>query len=147
MQDSGKLLNWEVVVYAHIGIADCIFYIQLNYFFFHCAIPRFSSSVTQSPIQYKLIYLPKWLLHASITSPLIGGLIHTIVLNSKFSPHSSFAFPICADISYCPALLYSVRGLERSELGGSHGCPGLLWDRFLWQVYTPSKASCLLSFW
>jgi len=43
--------------------------------------------------------------------------------------------------------LYSVRGLERSELGGSHGCPGRLWDRFLWQVYTPSKASCLLSFW
>jgi len=24
--------------------------------------------------------------------------------------------------------LYSVRGLERSELGGSHGCPGRLWD-------------------
>jgi len=40
-------------------------------------------------------------------------------------------------------ILYSVRGLERSELGGSHGCPGRgrLWDRFLWQVYTPSKAS------
>jgi len=32
-------------------------------------------------------------------------------------------------------MLYSVRGLERSELGGSHGCPGHLWDRFLWQVY------------
>jgi len=31
--------------------------------------------------------------------------------------------------------LYSVRGLERSELGGSHGCPGRLWVRFLWQVY------------
>jgi len=31
--------------------------------------------------------------------------------------------------------VYSVRGLERSELGGSHGCPGRLWDRFLWQVY------------
>jgi len=30
--------------------------------------------------------------------------------------------------------IYSVRGLERSELGGSHGCPGRLWDRFLWQV-------------
>jgi len=29
--------------------------------------------------------------------------------------------------------LYSVRGLERSELGGSHVCPGRLWDRFLWQ--------------
>jgi len=28
-------------------------------------------------------------------------------------------------------LLYSVRGLERSGLGGSHGCPGCLWDRFL----------------
>jgi len=28
-------------------------------------------------------------------------------------------------------VLYSVRGLERSELGGSHGCPGRLWDRFL----------------
>jgi len=27
--------------------------------------------------------------------------------------------------------LYSVRGLERSELGGSHGCPGRLWERFL----------------
>jgi len=27
--------------------------------------------------------------------------------------------------------LYSVRGLERSELGGSHDCPGRLWDRFL----------------
>jgi len=24
-----------------------------------------------------------------------------------------------------------IRGLERSELGGSHGCPGRLWDRFL----------------
>jgi len=44
-------------------------------------------------------------------------------------------------------LLYSVRGLERSELGGSHSCPKRLWDRVLWQVYTPSKASCLLSFW
>jgi len=30
--------------------------------------------------------------------------------------------------------VYSVRGLERSEFGGSHGCPGRLWDRFLWQV-------------
>jgi len=30
--------------------------------------------------------------------------------------------------------IYSVRGLERSELGGSHGCPGRLWDRF-WEVY------------
>jgi len=28
-------------------------------------------------------------------------------------------------------MLYSVRGLERSELGGSHGCTGRLWDRFL----------------
>jgi len=27
--------------------------------------------------------------------------------------------------------LYSVRGLERNELGGSHGCPGRLWGRFL----------------
>jgi|GEM_PF-3707010 len=26
--------------------------------------------------------------------------------------------------------LYSVRGLEPSGLGGSHGCPGRLWDRF-----------------
>jgi len=31
--------------------------------------------------------------------------------------------------------LYSVQGLERSELGGSHGCLGRLWDWFLWQVY------------
>jgi len=31
--------------------------------------------------------------------------------------------------------IYSVRGLERSELVGSHGCPGRLWERFLWQVY------------
>jgi len=29
----------------------------------------------------------------------------------------------------------AVRGLERSELGESHGCSGRLWDRFLWQVY------------
>jgi len=27
--------------------------------------------------------------------------------------------------------LYSVRGSEWSGLGGSHGCPGRLWDRFL----------------
>jgi len=27
--------------------------------------------------------------------------------------------------------VYSVRGLERSELNRSHGCPGRLWDRFL----------------
>jgi len=27
--------------------------------------------------------------------------------------------------------IYSVRGLERSELGGSYGCPGHLWDLFL----------------
>jgi len=46
--------------------------------------------------------------------------------------------------------VYSVRGLERSELGGSHGCPGrLIWDRFfdrytrtivgtmLWMEYRP----------
>jgi len=32
-------------------------------------------------------------------------------------------------------LLYSVRGLERTELGGSHGCPGRLWYQFLSQVY------------
>jgi len=31
--------------------------------------------------------------------------------------------------------VYSVRGLEWSELVGSHGCPGRLWDRFLCQVY------------
>jgi len=31
--------------------------------------------------------------------------------------------------------LYSVRGLERSELGGSHGWPGRLWDRFLWHSF------------
>jgi len=31
--------------------------------------------------------------------------------------------------------IYSVRGLEQSELGGSHGFPGRLWDRFLWQIY------------
>jgi len=43
--------------------------------------------------------------------------------------------------------LYSVRGLDWSELGGSHGCPGRLWARRLWQVYSPSKASCLLSIW
>jgi len=30
---------------------------------------------------------------------------------------------------YCS--LYSVRGLERRELGGSHRCPGRLWERFL----------------
>jgi len=27
--------------------------------------------------------------------------------------------------------LYSARGLEWSELSGSHGCPGRLWYRFL----------------
>jgi len=32
---------------------------------------------------------------------------------------------------YTPSHIYSVRGLERSELGGSHGCTGRLWDRFL----------------
>jgi len=32
--------------------------------------------------------------------------------------------------------VYSVRGLERSEFGGSHGCPGCLWGQILWQVYT-----------
>jgi len=31
---------------------------------------------------------------------------------------------------YLSKLLYSVRGLERSELGRFHGCPGRLWDRF-----------------
>jgi len=36
-------------------------------------------------------------------------------------------------VLYIP--LYSVRGWERSELGGSHGCLGRLWDRFLWPVY------------
>jgi len=30
-----------------------------------------------------------------------------------------------------PQTVYSVRGLELSELGGSHGCPGRFWDRFL----------------
>jgi len=40
--------------------------------------------------------------------------------------------------------LYSVRGLERSELGGSHGCPGRLWDRFLWQVYTRTIVGMML---
>jgi len=29
---------------------------------------------------------------------------------------------------YDATVLYSVRGLERSELGGSHGCPGHIWD-------------------
>jgi len=31
--------------------------------------------------------------------------------------------------------IYSVRGLEWSELGGSHSYPRRLWARFLWQVY------------
>jgi len=31
--------------------------------------------------------------------------------------------------------IYPVRGPEWSGLGGSHGCPGRIWDRFLWQVY------------
>jgi len=31
-------------------------------------------------------------------------------------------------------VLYPVRGSEWNGLGGSHGCPGRLWDRFLWQV-------------
>jgi len=43
---------------------------------------------------------------------------------------------------WVPAYLYSIRGLERSELGGSQGCPGRFGDQFLWQVYIPSKASC-----
>jgi len=34
-----------------------------------------------------------------------------------------------------PTIVYSVRGLEWSELGGSHGCQGRLWGRLLWQVY------------
>jgi len=33
-------------------------------------------------------------------------------------------------------ILYSVRGLERSELGGSHGCPGRLWDLTLTGLYS-----------
>jgi len=48
-----------------------------------------------------------------------------------------------------PLYLYSVRGLERSELGRSHGCPGRICDRFydrstrtivgtmLWTEYRP----------
>jgi len=43
----------------------------------------------------------------------------------------------------CPRLRGWI-GLEGGELGGSRGCQGRLWDRFLWQVYTPSKALCLL---
>jgi len=35
--------------------------------------------------------------------------------------------------------LYSVRGLERSELGGSRGCPGRLLDQFLWPNLLRSK--------
>gem|GEM_PF-5236587 len=30
-----------------------------------------------------------------------------------------------------PLRLYPVRGSEWSGLGGSHGCPGRIWDRFL----------------
>jgi len=33
------------------------------------------------------------------------------------------------NMSSSSRLIYSVRGLERSELGGSHGCPGRLWNR------------------
>jgi len=42
----------------------------------------------------------------------------------------SFTFHVYEITTYL-----SVRGLERSELGGSHGCPGRIWDRFLWKVY------------
>jgi len=46
------------------------------------------------------------------------------------------------------AIVYSVRGLERSELGGSHGCPERLWDRFLWQVYhNDSRHDALDAVW
>jgi len=44
-------------------------------------------------------------------------------------------------------VLYSVRGLERSELGGSHGCPGRLWDRFLWQVYQNDSRMLWTEYW
>jgi len=44
--------------------------------------------------------------------------------------------------------IYSVRGLEQSEFGGSHGCPGRLWDHFLrlgtmlWTEYRPVIQIC-----
>jgi len=38
---------------------------------------------------------------------------------------------IALKLSYRQYQLYSVRGLERSELDGSLGCPGRLWDPFL----------------
>jgi len=42
------------------------------------------------------------------------------------------AVKVCTKPTYIGTRrVYSVRGLERSELGGSHGCPGRLWDRFL----------------
>jgi len=54
--------------------------------------------------------------------------------------HETHSIRYDTSFSFTSVVVYSVRGLERSELGGSH-------RRFLWQVYTPSKASCLLSFW
>jgi len=43
-----------------------------------------------------------------------------------------FAIPAIIQVCTLGVLFsYSVQGLERSELGGSHGCLGRLWDRLL----------------
>jgi len=79
-------------------------------------------------------------LRSEINGKNIGGILDRYIIMSKIISY-------CLSIVYytilkqhkvsftLQTLLYSVRGLERSELGGSHGCPGCLWDRILWQVY------------
>jgi len=56
-----------------------------------------------------------------------------------------FMLPLFLRNLYLSSILCPKLGAE--WIGRIHGCSGRLWDRFLWQVYTPSDASCLLSFW
>jgi len=78
-----------------------------------------------------------YLRHVSTLLVLLVAYVHSQV---QWTWPVSLRFLVCSKPN-----LYSVRGLERSELGGSNGCPGRFCDRLLWPVYTPSKASCLLS--
>jgi len=53
------------------------------------------------------------------------------ILRKKFKKKRRNKFEYSLEERFTLVHLYPVRGSEWSGLGGSHGCPGRIWDRFL----------------
>jgi len=87
-----------------------------------CSLPNINCSweIKSTLVLIIIISISVWNLNFENKAPLL---------------YCTFYFLWRSKYLFLYSFLYSVRGLERNELGGSHGCPGRLWDRFLWQVY------------